>query len=79
MSDNYGFDFNGDGKVSFEESHLTYNIERETAQKGYISSYIDSRSSTRKTSDTAAYVKSGESFVKVDETRSKKKNHMPYW
>ncbi len=30
--DRYGFDFNNDGKVSFEESHLTYHIERETAR-----------------------------------------------
>lgn len=32
MSDRYGFDFNNDGKVDFEESHLTYEIERNTAR-----------------------------------------------
>ena len=37
MSDNYGFDFNNDGKVSFEESHLTYHIERETARSNSLS------------------------------------------
>lgn len=36
MSDNYGFDFNNDGKISFEESHLTYCLERETARKNSL-------------------------------------------
>ncbi|MCR4781100.1 MAG: hypothetical protein K5876_08400 [Ruminiclostridium sp.] len=40
MSDNYGFDFNNDGKVSFEESHLTYHIERETARSNSLSDSI---------------------------------------
>ena len=36
MSDRYGFDFNNDGKISFEESHLTYHIERETARNSSL-------------------------------------------
>ena len=36
MSDNYGFDFNNDNKVSWEESHLTYQIERETARNNSL-------------------------------------------
>ncbi len=41
MSDNYGFDFNNDGKVSFTESHMTYHIERETARNNSIGSSFD--------------------------------------
>ena len=36
MSDRYGFDFDNDGKVSFTESHMTYHIERETAQNNSL-------------------------------------------
>ena len=47
MSDRYGFDFNNDGKVSFEESHLTYHIERETARKN-SGNYYPPRNQTSK-------------------------------
>lgn len=36
MSENYGFDFNNDNKVSWEEFHLTYQIERETARNNSL-------------------------------------------
>lgn len=56
MSDNYGFDFNNDGKVSWEESHLTYNIERETARNNslYDSLHKTKVSDDRRSSDTVA-------------------------
>ena len=44
--DHYGFDFNNDGKVSFEESHLTYHIERETIRKN-SGNYTSHRNNTR--------------------------------
>ncbi len=47
MSDRYGFDFNNDGKVSFEESQLTYHIERETARKN-SGNYSPRRNQTSK-------------------------------
>ena len=47
MSDNYGFDFNNDGKVSFEESHLTYHIERETARSNSLSDSLKKSSVNR--------------------------------
>ncbi len=47
MRDCYGFDFNNDGKVSFEESHLTYHIERETARKN-AGNYSPRRNQTSK-------------------------------
>ncbi len=46
MSDNFGFDFNNDGKVSFEESYLTYHIERETISNNKYSSSADTRSNS---------------------------------
>ena len=53
--DNYGFDFNNDGKVSFTESYMTYHIERETARNN---SLYDSLSSKRNSNHTP-YKKSG--------------------
>ena len=53
MSERYGFDFDGDGNVSFEESHLTYHIERETIRKSESSPFESSsaigKSSTGRT------------------------------
>ncbi len=42
MSERYGFDFDGDGKVSFEESYLTYHIERETIRNNETSPFENS-------------------------------------
>ena len=36
MSDNNGFDFDNNGRTSWEEKHLTYRIERETARKNSL-------------------------------------------
>lgn len=58
MSDNYGFDFNNDGKVSFEEQHLTYHIERETARKNsgnYSSRRTSKRRSVHNNKDKSEY------------------------
>lgn len=64
MSDNYGFDFNNDGKVSFEESHLTYHIERETARNN-SGNYSPRRTSTRRsTSDNKDKTEYNESDYK---------------
>ncbi len=52
MSKRYGFDFDGDGKVSFEESHLTYKIERDTAQNNSLYDALSRRSAAKKTSGT---------------------------
>jgi len=73
MSDRYGFDFNNDGKVSFTESHMTYHIERETAQKGYLSSYLDSRASVRNTSRVSSPTKITENTTKPAEVQPEKK------
>lgn len=50
----YGFDFDNDGKISFEEKHLTYHIERETAQKN-SGNYTPRRDSTRHQSGNSIY------------------------
>lgn len=55
MSDRYGFDFNNDGKVDFTESHMTYHIERETAQNN---SLYDSMKKSPKISTTQSNNKS---------------------
>lgn len=48
MSDNYGFDFNNDGKVSFTESYMTYHIERDTANNNSLYDALSSRSTSRR-------------------------------
>ena len=50
MSENYGFDFNNDNKVSWEESHLTYHIERKTARNNSL--YDATLRSSRKKSES---------------------------
>ena len=67
MSDNYGFDFNNDGKVSFEEQHLTYHIECETARKN-SGNYSPRRSQTSK----------GTSYDKNTDNKSKDANWIIY-
>lgn len=54
MSDNYGFDFNNDGKVSWEESHMTYHIERETARNNSLYDALNSRSTSTRPADKKA-------------------------
>ena len=50
MSDYNGFDFNNDGKVSWEESHLTYHIERETARNNSLYDALHKSTPVRKAS-----------------------------
>ncbi len=52
MSDNYGFDFDNDDKVSFEESFLTYKIERDTARNNSLYDALSRRSAAKKSSGT---------------------------
>ena len=51
MSDNYGFDFNNDGKVSFTESYMTYHIERETAKNNSLYDALNSRHTSKRPAD----------------------------
>lgn len=51
MSENYGFDFNNDGKVSFTESYMTYHIERETAKNNSLYDALNSRRTSTRPAD----------------------------
>lgn len=66
MSDRYGFDFNNDGKISFEESHLTYHLERETISKN--SENYTSRSSYRPKKETSSYKPKNENKKETDKS-----------
>ncbi len=66
MSDNYGFDFNNDGKVSFEESLLTYKIERNTARNNSLYDALSRRSAAKKSSGTYTTVSSSNATPSKD-------------
>ena len=66
MSDNYGFDFDNNGKVSFEESLLTYKIERDTARNNSLYDALSRRSAAKKSSDTYTPVSSSNATPSKD-------------